>query len=646
MPRHTWTQRSGGFALGALLLAACVQPMRLARNDAPTVLAHQRILAPNPAEPGTFPVHTLYYGSGTDRHRPEYRDSVTFKTKAVDGSKLATATADRKKYWGFGFEAMPLNGRVWYPEGAGPFPLILIVHGNHDMKDFSDPGYGYLGELFASRGYIFVSVDENFLNGAISGENDARGWLLLEHLKAWRGFNDSIGSPFQGRVDMDRIALMGHSRGGEAVAVAALFNRLSRYPDNALVTFDFGFAIRSLVAIAPVDGQYQPTSRPTPVENVNYLVLHGSHDGDVSNFQGLKQYARIRYTDSVPRFKSAIWMYRANHGQWNTGWGARDAGPLSARSLDLRGLLPGDEQQRMAKVFLSAFIDATLRDRQEYLPIFQDHRTIGAWLPKTMYATRFQDAGFRALADFDEDVDLTTGSASGVRLQGDSLATWREAPMPLRSRGATVGKQAVWLGWNRRIAGPDTTRLGTPASYQVTIPDSLGRAWAVNAATALQFSLTPTDEKPAARPAPKDTTRAPRDSTARDTTARRPAAAPRPTPPVPDSTPVDLTIEAVDAAGRTVRLPLTRYGAARRPLEVTIYRRRGTDRTNFGNLAELVPQTYVIPLRDFVAADSLFDPSRLTAIRWVFDRTVLGTVILADIGLSNLTTPFLIPEEK
>ena len=41
-----------------------------------------------------------------------------------------------------------------------------MVHGNHDMEDFSDPGYAYLGELFASRGIIAVSVDENFLNSS------------------------------------------------------------------------------------------------------------------------------------------------------------------------------------------------------------------------------------------------------------------------------------------------------------------------------------------------------------------------------------------------------------------------------------------------------------------------------------------------
>ena len=54
------------------------------------------------------------------------------------------------------------------------------------MEQYSDPGYGYLGELMASRGFIFASVDENFLNNSpadligipevgLEEENDARG---------------------------------------------------------------------------------------------------------------------------------------------------------------------------------------------------------------------------------------------------------------------------------------------------------------------------------------------------------------------------------------------------------------------------------------------------------------------------------------
>src|SRR5678816_2537480 len=102
---------------------------------------------------------------------------------------------------------------------------------------------------------------------------------------------------------------MGHSRGGEAVAVAAAFNTLSHYPDDATIGFDFHYGIKAVVAIAPVDGQYSPANRPTPLDNVNYLVIHGSHDGDVSSFMGLRQYARIRFTDGKPWFKAAVWMY-------------------------------------------------------------------------------------------------------------------------------------------------------------------------------------------------------------------------------------------------------------------------------------------------------------------------------------------------
>ena len=61
--------------------------------------------------------------------------------------------------------------------------------------------------------------------------------------------------------------------------------------------------------------------------------------------------------------------------------------------------------------------------------MFRDHRTAGAWFPKTMYITRFQESGYMPLADFDEDVDVTTGSTRGVKLSGDSLATWKEAPL-------------------------------------------------------------------------------------------------------------------------------------------------------------------------------------------------------------------------
>ncbi|MHB1223730.1 MAG: alpha/beta hydrolase family protein [Gemmatimonadaceae bacterium] len=619
-------------AAATLVLAACSRALRLADDDSAVVLAHQTLRAPDPGLPGAFAVRTLAYGSGTDDRRPVYRDSVAVRTTTVDASAFVSLekkpARTREKYWGFGPKKFPLNARVWYPDAPGRFPLVLVVHGNHDMKDFSDPGYEYLGRLLASRGYVVASVDMNFLNGSIRGENDARGWMLLQHVKAWHGFDSTAGNPLAGRADLDRIALMGHSRGGEAVAQAASFNAMERYPDDAKVKLGFDYGVRAIVAIAPVDGQYKPAGRLVPVKGVSYLVLHGSHDGDVSTFQGLRQYDRIDLGDDDPsRFKAAVYVYRANHGQWNTVWGNRDRGRRSGRSLQLRALMDPADQRRVAEVYLSAFLDATLKGKTEYMPLFRDHRVAGGWLPKTMYVTRFEQSGYRPLATFDEDVDVNTGSASGVRIDGDSLSTWREARIPFRGRNEdTQETNGVWLGWNNRIAGADTTRRGPPAAYTITLSDSLVTAWRISAGDWLSLDLTAMPEVPGPRRAP----RAPgSDSAAPE------AKAPERKGKAPEPPPVDLTVELEDAAGTVARLPLSRFGAVRRPLETHILRRGDREKQAFRNLYELVLQSYTMPLADFVAAQPGFDPARLRKVRLLFDRVDAGTVLVDEIGVTS-----------
>jgi dienelactone hydrolase len=629
--RPTRPSLAAAALLGAL--AACTTPLSLSKDDSGVVLTHQSIAASDPSRPGSHAVRTLVYGSGTDRRRAVFRDSVAIRTGTVDLSPFVSAspeiTKDRRKHWGFGFDKMPINARVWYPDGDGPFPLVLIVHGNHDPDDESDPGYGYLGELLASRGFILASVDENFINGNLRGENDGRGVMLLEHLKVWRAFNDSVGRPFHHKVDLGHIALMGHSRGGEAVAIAAAFNRLGHYPDDATLKFDYGFDIRGIVAIAPIDGQYKPAGVPTPLTDVSYLVMHGSHDGDVSSFSGMRQYQRLRFTDGTPYFKTAVYVYRANHGQWNTVWGNQDNGPRSGRRLDLRTLLAPEQQRQMGKVYIGAFLEATLHDRREYLALFRDHRTAADWLPKTMYITRFAESGTRELATFDEDVDVATATARGATISAESLSTWRENIVPARWRDAEVGTNAVWLGWNNAPVGPDTTKPRAPASFTITLGDSLRAAWRVSGASSLVLSLAPTNDVPGPRK-----TDAKKDSSVKRDSVKPAAPGTRAEKKArPDSTPMDLTIELIDADGRSARMPLSRYGAVRRPLDVHILRRRGRDESGFRTTYELVLQTYVMPLADFTSSSGGFDPVRLRQVRLLFDRTRAGTVVMDDVGL-------------
>ncbi len=606
-----------------LLTSGCRGVLRLEESDHPVVLASQAISGPSPSVRGPYAVKTLTYGHGDDKNRAEYREGVAFRTEVVDASKLidlGDQADSRNGYWGFDPETFPLNGRVWYPEGRGPFPLVLIVHGNHDPKDFSDPGYDYLGELLASRGYILASIDMNFVNGGIRQENDARGWLLLKHLQVWDQINQDPDNVFFSSVDMDNIALIGHSRGGEAVAHAAAFNELKHYPDDATLNFEFGFNIRAIVAIAPVGGQYLPTGRFVPLENINYMVFHGSHDGDVTAFQGLRLYHRLKFTDGEEYFKTAVYVYRANHGQWNSSWGAKDRGPRSDRILDLRGLLNPEEQMEFARIYISSFLEYALKKNDKFLPLFRDHRVAGDWLPKTMYITRFQDHTFKTLANFEEDIDVTTGTAVGVRLRGEGLAVWKEEIMPLRSRNrpttsASQVNQSVRLGWND--SEPDMSVL--PASFSITVPDTLGNSWELSSEGQLQMALTATRKN----------------SGSGDEKSEGEARGEN-----EEDEPIDVSIEIADAMGETASLMLSDYGAIRRPLQIDILRRRDIEKQEYAQNYEIVLQTFSIPLADFTDLNPQLDLGRLSSIRFLFDSTAEGSVIIDDIGISFLREAF------
>jgi hypothetical protein len=171
-----------GMTFGFLIIATFVLlSLASAGNDpfpndgaVPEEIAAELMLS-DPGLRGSYPVVALSYGAGSNKRRPEFGSERDLESRSVDARRLLPEWKDfkqamRERYWGFGLDAAPLNGRIWAPEGPGPFPLVLIVHGNHGMEDYSDAGYAYLGEVLASRGFITVSVDQNYINGSWSGD--------------------------------------------------------------------------------------------------------------------------------------------------------------------------------------------------------------------------------------------------------------------------------------------------------------------------------------------------------------------------------------------------------------------------------------------------------------------------------------------
>ena len=303
------------------------------------------------------------YSTGEDKHRDEYKNP-DFLSYSIDASKIMQDDWNQSKinwreiFWGFNKKNIPLNGRLWIPDGNEKYPIISIIHGNHSMQEFSDNGYNYLGEFLSSHGYIFNSVDQNFLNGSWDGdfkgkEMTTRSWHFLENLSYLKKLSSDSLSPLFNKVDFNKVIFIGHSRGGEAVNLAAKFNDLSTYPDNGNVKFNYNFNIIGVVTLAPTDYRY---NRNYKLKNINYLSLQGSMDSDEESFFGMRQSNRI--TNSIDSLVNTnILIEGANHSQFNTSWGKSDLGFPSKYLINYRNIIPDWLQRKILTYYLINFVN-------------------------------------------------------------------------------------------------------------------------------------------------------------------------------------------------------------------------------------------------------------------------------------------------
>lgn len=355
----------------------------------------------NPALPGDVPFDTIIYAAAGLVYPASLSQYAIYSTPdpAYITPRIniaAFANLGGGATWPFASSAVPLNGHVCVPQGRGPFPLVVFAHGNHQPVENSSPGYLYLCRLLASHGIIAATIDVNFLNGGNFGENDGRAIVHLEHLKQFRTWNNTAGHPLQGQVDLNRIMVVGHSRGGEAVGHASFFNRLSSIqPDSTspVVPLDgsgpaplgpYRFNLNAVAAIAPTDGQYQPLTGLTVVPDP-YYVIHGARDGDVTSFPGYHTYNRAHAVDlanptvSSGQWKAMLWVYNANHNQFNSIWASEAAA------------MPRASQEQIAKVHFGALAQAVLLRRPEYFAVLEDHAVATGWVPAgTEFVSQYQ----------------------------------------------------------------------------------------------------------------------------------------------------------------------------------------------------------------------------------------------------------------
>ncbi len=220
------------------------------------------------------------------------------------------------------YEAM-IRGVMTLPDGPGPYPLAVFLHGQHttcagpdgqEGGDCSRPyrndkGYLYLMEHLASHGIATASIlahEINRQNGAGDTGMWARGELVLATIQALKD------SSHAANLDFTRIGLMGHSRGGEGVVTAVEVNQAQGNPHN----------LSAVIALAPTDFARRS------VPSIPFLTLAPYCDGDVYSLHGLRQFDQSRYTDN-DALKIQLLVMGANHNNYNTQWGKAEPGPMA-----------------------------------------------------------------------------------------------------------------------------------------------------------------------------------------------------------------------------------------------------------------------------------------------------------------------------
>jgi hypothetical protein len=287
--------------------------------------------------------------------------------------------------------ALFLHGRHWNcdNDGDGPGMSGSMSFGCSPANRIpSHEGYNYIMERLAGQGIFCISISAHDIQPGLGiWDYNARGRLILKFLDKLKDWNDNgtdpFGAIFSGKLNMSKIALSGHSRGGEGVVAAQELNK----------TWPTPHTIVAVNAIAPTDQNsvsYLMTDAP-------YFLLIGARDGDVESMQGFRTYDRAYPEGATVRYdKSVAWVYGANHNYFNTIWtdaaalgspnpwaGAKD----DAWDKTVAYTMTAAEQRQVANTTICAFFRQHLQDIEPYREILTGRVKPSAMVNQHIYWT-------------------------------------------------------------------------------------------------------------------------------------------------------------------------------------------------------------------------------------------------------------------
>lgn len=290
---------------------------------------------------------------------------------SIDQTWLPRRSAQRK---------MPyrVEGIIAAPEGAGPFPIVILLHGAQggcpsqtnsagvaveqwpcapDVEKRNDAGLSYLAEALAARGYVAIAPNLNAVYapayGAVSPELRRYPDVLDAHLQLLIAANKTmttlLGINLQGRLDLNRIAMLGHSHG----ALLAMQSARTRSAVRRRVP-EAGRPLFGALLVAPLVAAGGDVDLPLG-------VVLPECDGETPELNGQVYYEDARLNGKRNAFASSVYLNGANHNAFNTVFTVEDAAKLAnVPGCDAANLLTPAAQQQFLVQYAADFFDVAL----------------------------------------------------------------------------------------------------------------------------------------------------------------------------------------------------------------------------------------------------------------------------------------------
>ena len=201
-----------------------------------------------------------------------------------------------------------LAADAYVPDGPGPFPGLLLLHGGAFTKG-SRSSFAPWGRFLAGHGYVAMSADYRLARPGRSTYPEAI-WDVRAAVQFMRGSAATL------RLDSDRLGVMGTSAGGYLAAMVALTASdpqfANPYPD------EFAGLSAAVTVAVPMAGNFDLIARwrrdrvrRPASEQVVELFLGGSPSN-----------VRRRYYEASPLFHAS--EQNASGTKWLIAWGTHD----------------------------------------------------------------------------------------------------------------------------------------------------------------------------------------------------------------------------------------------------------------------------------------------------------------------------------